>query len=183
MLEQNIPAVFIFEKRYVSVCIGHEFGFALYFKLALSSYRKRRAKLVCEQTPILVGRNFHSERSHGCCPVGSTGGSLRCGRYVLALLAGNEKWSKELMVIRVRPTPTRFPTTVLNAPGEQHTLAFHIYCVSSVRLQFNFRGPGNQMHIADDIALYVFGNDCIHRIMNLRHKLAVASNSLNGHIC
>ncbi len=38
------------------------------------------------------------------------------------------------------------------------------------------------MKIADDIALYVFGNNCMHRIMNLRRKLTVASNSLNGHI-
>ncbi len=38
------------------------------------------------------------------------------------------------------------------------------------------------MQIADDIALYVFGNNCIHRIMNLRRKLAEASNSLKGHI-
>ncbi len=38
------------------------------------------------------------------------------------------------------------------------------------------------MQIAADIALYVFDNNCIHRIMHLRRKLAVASNSLNGHI-
>ncbi len=38
------------------------------------------------------------------------------------------------------------------------------------------------MQITDDIALYVFNNNCLHRIMNLRRKLAVASYSLNGHI-
>ncbi len=30
-------------------CIGHEFGDALFIKLALSSHRKERAKLVFEQ--------------------------------------------------------------------------------------------------------------------------------------
>ncbi len=38
------------------------------------------------------------------------------------------------------------------------------------------------MQIADEIALYVFGNNCIYRIMDLRRKLTVASNSLSGHI-
>ncbi len=38
------------------------------------------------------------------------------------------------------------------------------------------------MQIADDIPLYVFANNGIHRIMNLRRKMKVASNSLSGHI-
>ncbi len=33
------------------------------------------------------------------------------------------------MVLRVRPTPTRFPTNSLYTPVDKHTLAFYIKCV------------------------------------------------------
>ncbi len=36
------------------------------------------------------------------------------------------------MVLRVRPTPTRFPTNSLYAPVDKHTLAFYIKCVPPV---------------------------------------------------
>ncbi len=48
--------------------------------------------------------------SHGCCP---TGGSLPCGRYLLAPLNGNKEESKCLMAFRVKHTPTRLPTSTL----------------------------------------------------------------------
>ncbi len=44
------------------------------------------------------------------------GGSLPCGRYLLAPLTGNTEGSKCLMVLRVRPTSTRFPTNSLYTP-------------------------------------------------------------------
>ncbi len=34
-------------------------------------------------------------------------GSLPCGRYLLASLTGNKKGKKGLMVLPVKPTPTR----------------------------------------------------------------------------
>ncbi len=58
----------------------------------------------------------------------ATGGSLPCGRYLLAPLTGNKEGSKGLMVLRVKPTPTRFPTNSLYG---LHTLAFHPYQVFS----------------------------------------------------
>ncbi len=36
------------------------------------------------------------------------------------------------MVLRVRPTPTRFPTNSLYTPVDKHTLAFYIRCVPPV---------------------------------------------------
>ncbi len=46
---------------------------------------KRQAQLVFEQQSILVGKIFHPGRSHGCCPVRTTGGSLLCRRYLLGI--------------------------------------------------------------------------------------------------
>ncbi len=49
---------------------------------------------------ILVGRIFHPGRSHGCCPVRATEGSLLpCGRYLLAALTGNKEGSIALIMI------------------------------------------------------------------------------------
>ncbi len=76
--------------------------------MLLSSHWKRR--------PILVGRIFHPGRSRGCCPVRATGGPLPCGRYLLAPLTGSKEGSSSLMVLRVKPTPTRFPTNSLYTP-------------------------------------------------------------------
>ncbi len=70
-----------------------------------------------EQQPILVGRIFHPGRSHECC----SGGALPCGRYLPAPLIGNEEGGIGFMVLRVRPTPARFPTTILLNPVEQNT--------------------------------------------------------------
>ncbi len=36
------------------------------------------------------------------------------------------------MVLRVRPTPARFPTNSLYTPVDEHTLAFYIKCVPPV---------------------------------------------------
>ncbi len=51
------------------------------------------------------------------------------------------------MVLRVRPTPTRFPTNSLYTPVDKHTLAFYIKCVPPVgrlllprRLEARHRG-------------------------------------------
>ncbi len=38
------------------------------------------------------------------------------------------------MVLRVRPTPARFPTNSLYTPVDKHTLAFYIKCVPPVGL-------------------------------------------------
>ncbi len=53
---------------------------------------------------------------HGCSPICATGGSLPCGRYLLAPLTGNKDGSMGLMVLQVKPTPTRFPTNSLYTP-------------------------------------------------------------------
>ncbi len=54
------------------------------------------------------------------------GGSLQCGRDLLASLTVNKKDSKGLMVLPVRPTPTQFPTNSLYTPMDntplRHTL-------------------------------------------------------------
>ncbi len=49
-------------------------------------------------------------------PGRATGGSLPCGRYLLAPLNGNKEGSKCLVVLRVKPTPTRFSTNSLYTP-------------------------------------------------------------------
>ncbi len=47
----------------------------------------------------------------------ATGGLLLSGGlYLLAPLTGNKEGSKELMVLRVKPTLTRLPTNSLYAP-------------------------------------------------------------------
>ncbi len=94
----------------------------------LSSHRKRRSQKVYDQKPILVGRIFHLGRSHRCCPVRATGGSLPCGRYLLAPLNGNKEGNKCLMVLRVKPTPTWFPTNSLYTPMDNTPL----HSISSV---------------------------------------------------
>ncbi len=49
--------------------------------------------MVFEQWPILDGRIFHPERSHGCCLVRATEGPLPRGRYLPAPLTGNKEAS------------------------------------------------------------------------------------------
>ncbi len=41
------------------------------------------------------------------------GGSLPCEHYLLAPLTGNKEGSKGLMVLRGKPAPNRFPTSLL----------------------------------------------------------------------
>ncbi len=65
----------------------------------LSPRRKWWSQLVFEQEAILVGIIYHPERSHGCCPVRATGGSLPCGRYLLALLTENKEGAWGLMLL------------------------------------------------------------------------------------
>ncbi len=90
--------------------------------MLLSSHRKRRLLLVFEQQPFLVGRILHPGRSHGCCLVRAAGGSLPCGRYLLAPVTENKEESKCLMVLRVKPIPTRFPTNSLYNPMDNTPL-------------------------------------------------------------
>ncbi len=59
----------------------------------------------------------------------ATGGSLPCGRYLLAPLNGNKEGSKGFMVLRVKRTPTLFPTYSFYG---LHTLAFYTKCCRSV---------------------------------------------------
>ncbi len=56
------------------------------------------------------------------------------------------------MVLRVRPTPTRFPTNSLYTPVDKLTLAFYIKCVPPVGrlLLFTFSAKSSnvkKMHI------------------------------------
>ncbi len=44
------------------------------------------------------------------------------GRYLLASLNGIKGWSKGLVVLRVRPTPTRFPTNSPYTPIDPYIL-------------------------------------------------------------
>ncbi len=86
----------------------------------LSSHRKRRAQLVFEQQCILVGRIFLPERSHGC--------------FLLSPLTGNKEGSKSLMVLRVKATPTRFPTINLYTPMDNTPCILYQVCSTRGRL-------------------------------------------------
>ncbi len=66
--------------------------------------------------PYYFGRVFQPNRSHACCLVRATKDSQTCQRYFLASITGSSKENKGLMVFRVRPIPTRFPTNILNTP-------------------------------------------------------------------
>ncbi len=46
------------------------------------------------------------------------------------------------MVLRVKPTPTRFPTNSLYTPVDKHTLAFYIKCVPPVGPVGSFKNYG-----------------------------------------
>ncbi len=71
---------------------------------------------------------FHPRWSHEGCPVRATGGALPCGRYLLASLTGNEEGSRSLMVLLwVKPTPTRFPTDNLYIPSDNT----HLHSITS----------------------------------------------------
>ncbi len=54
----------------------------------------------------------------------ATGASLPYGRYLLAAITGNKGGSKGLMALRVKPTPTRFPTSSLYTPMDNTSLHF-----------------------------------------------------------
>ncbi len=75
-----------------------------------------------------MGWIFHPGRGHGCYLVRATGGSLPCRRYLLAPLTGNKEGSKGLMVLRVKPTPTRCPTNSLDAQMDNT----RVHSISSV---------------------------------------------------
>ncbi len=62
------------------------------------------------------------------------GGSLPCGRYLLAPLTGNKQGSKGLMILRVKPTPTRVLDQQSLYPDGQHILVFYIKCAPPVGL-------------------------------------------------
>ncbi len=49
-------------------------------------------------------------------------GLLPCGHYLLAHLTGNKEGSKGLMALQVKPTPTRFPTSILYTPMDDTPL-------------------------------------------------------------
>ncbi len=74
---------------------------------------------------ICVGKIVHLGRTHECCLVRTTGGSLLCGRYLLAPLTGNEEGSFELVVIRERPKPTRILTNIHLTPADSKLLHAH----------------------------------------------------------
>ncbi len=76
----------------------HKLGVAILTPEAVGSFGVRAEA-------ILVSRIFHPKRSHGCCLILATEGSLPCGRYLIA---------KELIVLRFRQISTRFPTSVLH---------------------------------------------------------------------
>ncbi len=85
------------------------------------------ADIVFEQEPILVSRIFHPGRSYECSPVHTTGGSLTCRRYLLALLTGNKEESKGFMVLRVKPT-----STVIILRWTTHPCILYQVCVARV---------------------------------------------------
>ncbi len=51
-----------------------------------------------------------------------------CARYLLAPLTWNKEGSKRLMVLRIKPTPARFPTKSFYTPMDNTPL----HCISSV---------------------------------------------------
>ncbi len=74
------------------------------------------AQLMFEQESILVVMTAHHGEGRGCCLVSATGDSLQCGRFLLAPLSGNKEGSKSRMVLRVRPTLTQLPTSIIYTP-------------------------------------------------------------------
>ncbi len=60
--------------------------------------------------------------------VRATGVSLPCGRYLIAPFTGDKEGSKCLTVLRVKPTPTRFPANSLYTPMDNTPL----HSISSV---------------------------------------------------
>ncbi len=90
--------------------------------MLLSAHRKRRAKLVFEQLPILVGRIVHPERNYGCCLVRATRAHYHVDVIYLFSLLGINNNNTGLMVLLVKPTLTRFPTNSLYAPVDNTPL-------------------------------------------------------------
>ncbi len=90
---------------------------------------KRRARLVFEPfEPTICCRIFHTRMKPWMLPGPRHRGSLLpYGRYLLAPLTGNLEESILAMVLRVRPTPTRFPTNILFTP-----LRFFIKCMQTM---------------------------------------------------
>ncbi len=101
----------------------------------LFSYQKRRSHLVFEQQPNLVSRIFYHGCCHGCCPVRATGGSLPCGHYLLSSL--NKEESKDLLVLRVKPTLTRFLPSILYTP----VVGTLLYSIANVFLRLQRQEP------------------------------------------
>ncbi len=48
--------------------------------------------------------------------------SLPSGYHLLALFSGNKEGSQALMILRVRPTPSRFPIIILFTPVDDTPL-------------------------------------------------------------
>ncbi len=105
-----------------------------------------------EQEPILVGRVFYPGWSHGCWPVRATGVALPCGRYLLVPLTLNKQGSSGLMVLRVKPTPTRFPTNSLNTPMDNTPL----HSLPSVWRSLALKVL--RLHMHDDTNVILTGN-------------------------
>ncbi len=91
------------------------------------------------------------------------------------------------MVLRVKPTPTRFPTNRLYTPVDKHTLAFYIKCVppvgrllplrakdrvcqTVVRSILLYDGETWPVGEADERMLAVLDNDNTHRILHVRRR-------------
>ncbi len=50
-----------------------------------------------------------------------------CGRYLFAPLTGNKEGCNGLMVLRVRPKPTRFPINSLYTPLDNTLLHYYSF--------------------------------------------------------
>ncbi len=70
--------------------------------------RKEIIEMVFEQDWIA-----HLQQGYGRCTVRTTESPMPRGRDFLALLTGQKGWSMGLMVLRVRPTSTQFPASIL----------------------------------------------------------------------
>ncbi len=93
--------------------------------------------------------------------------SLPCGRYLLAPLTGDKEGSRSLMVLRVKPTPTRFPTNSLYTPMDNTTLHSIIYLIFLYIISNNYIQYSNISSVCHPV-----GEGCCWRELSSRWRFA-----------
>ncbi len=83
---------------------------------------------------FFVGMIFHPGRSHECCVVRATGGSLSCRLYLLAPLTGNKDGGNGIYGTPSEAYTNLVPDQQSLHPDGQFTLAFYTKWVMPERL-------------------------------------------------